>query len=297
MSGNPDDIVAHRKDGTPITRAEWTGAETKVLGEEKAKESGNPNRLLKYFRKEKLNVDEQAKPPIKIEEEEVSLAVLDERTEDSLLEPELIPDQKFELVRTKGMELGLIKRFKLIQKIDYYEIAGKMIFTKEGMGKFMPFLTIDGYKVSYKVVEVIDEPNYKYVRVRSFLGPEDQPIQMAEGSCDWREENSWQETIAEKIKKTLDAEKYNNRVDPNRELFPNDIDYNPETGKVVIIDTKKQFYIAYDHLRKRMFALRVAEGKAIRRAFSHLTGLSSTSSEELNYMETEAKILNEEVAS
>jgi hypothetical protein len=292
VSGDPDEIVAHRKDGTPITRAEWEQAEVTALGEDKAKKV-NPSRLLQFLRKEKPTVDEP--PEIPPEKEETALTVKEpEQVAGFAQDPRL--NQKFELVRTEGMELGLIKKFKLTQGIDFYDLYGKKVFTKEGMSKFMPYLTIDGFKVSYKVVQVIDEPNYKYVRVRCFLGPEEAPVQMAEGSCDWREETSWQETISEKIKRTLELKKQKKEPDKNRSLMPEDIDFDPETGAAIIREQNKQFYIAYDHLRKRLFALRVCEGKAIRRAFSHLTGLSSTSSEEMEVMQAEAKLINEKVA-
>lgn len=289
MNENEDRVIGYREDtGEPIYESDSDKALAKIRGEK------SPS-LLNYFRKkitgkEKETVNNSKVEPKKKEEPE-SLPVPAEKKEETAIEPAERP--LYELARRKEMELELIREFELRPRIDYYEIGGKQIFTKEGLSKFMPFITIGGYKVNYKVAHMIDEPLYKRVRVRAWLGPEDTPIQVAEGTCDWREDLAWNETILDKVGKTLKKQRENKQLDPKRDLLPEDVEFDPETGQVQIKDEVKRYYVTIDHLRKRIFALRVTEGKAIKRGISHITGLSTTSKKEMKAIEAEARVLHE----
>jgi len=289
MNEKEDRVIGyHKETGEPIYESDYD----KQLTEIRDKKSPS---LLNYFRK-KITKKEKApmnetKAEEKPEAEEPKQLPEPTAEEETTIEP--AEKLMYDLVRQRGMELELIRAFELRPQIDYYEIAGKKIFTKEGLSKFMPFILINGFKVSYKVVHMIDEPLYKRVRVRAWLGPEDAPIQVAEGSCDWREELAWGETILDKVGKTLKKQGKRTPLDEKRDLLPQDIEYDPETGQTQIKDETKRYHITIDHLRKRIFALRVTEGKAIRRAFSHLTGLSSATKKEIDTIEAEARVLHE----
>lgn len=171
-------------------------------------------------------------------------------------------------------DYALIDRFKLVKGIDYYVIGDKAIFQKEGLLKLVPLVRVDGYGISHEVREMIDDPQYKRVTIRAWIGAKDDPIRIAEATCDWRSDLNEASVILLALK--------NKRIEPTEVLMVE--------GRFTL-DWLKHPNLIQDLLRNNIFALRITEGKALRRAWSELIGVTTIQEQEIKSMTDEVKMI------
>lgn len=283
-----EEVVARRQDGSEITREE-IDKKFQEIREGKVPTPSPPQQEVKP-KKEEESMPEQ-EPTTEIEP-------MPAPTE--LARPKPTTTTKGELVRGDEIKKGeimspapapavtyftpgtltdtaLIARYKLVENIDFYRIGNKAIFQKEGLLKLLPLVRVDGYGVSHEVAELIDEPNYKRVKIRAWIGPKDNPIRVAEATTDWRSELNEADIILKALK--------NNQVSESA-LIEKEGNYS--------IDWLKHPALLQKFLRNNVFALRITEGKALRRAWAILAGVTTVPLSEIKVLTDEIEHVQEE---
>ena len=176
-------------------------------------------------------------------------------------------------------DAGLIERYKLVENIDYYIIGNKAVFQKEGLLKLIPLVRVNGYGVSHEIVEMVDEPDYKLVRVRGWIGPKEDPIRVAEATTDWRLDLDEAATILFALNKG--------------KITPSDL-VRTDAGRWAIRNWDMHYDLMRQMLQKFVFALRTTEGKALRRVWAILAGVTTIPVSEIQALSEEVEIIQQE---
>lgn len=151
----------------------------------------------------------------------------------------------------------------LEQDIDYYMYGKKAILGKEGIMKLA-----SGKGISTDVLIEVDEPKYKKVRVTAWYFGENGNKTQAIDYCDWDWDVCYMRTIIKAVEK--------------KKIPKEDIIYK---GKDIVgVADRSLVKLASYFVDAREFALRTVIGKAKRRCWGELLGITTASKKELELM-------------
>ena len=277
MKEDEEEIVARRQDGSEITR-EDIDRKLQEIRDGKVPTPSPPQQEGKP-KKENPPMPEQ-EPTTEIEPmptpSELARPQPPTTTKGEIMSPAPAPAVTYFTPGTLT-DTALIERYKLVQGIDFYTIGTKAIFQKEGLLKLLPLVRVDGYGVSHEVAELIDEPNYKRVKIRAWIGPQANPIRVAEATTDWRSELNEASIILQALK---------NKQVSESALIAKEGTYS--------IDWLKHPALLQKLLQNNVFALRITEGKALRRAWAILAGVTTVPASEIKTLTDDIEQVQQE---